>query len=136
MENKNNRDKNLAIIKQLYDCFARKDIPRLLQFLHEEVEWGEPENPYNPAGGTRKGHSGFLEWINIGKNTEEILVLNTHRFITDADSVAVIGHMKCRAISTQKIYESDFVHLIILRHNKVLKFQEFFDTYLAGEAFR
>jgi uncharacterized protein len=132
----NNSEKNLAIVKQLYEAFSRKDINTLLELLHDDVEWGEPENPYNPAGGTRKGHAGFLEWLNIGKNAEDIMALTPHRFLTDTDSVAVIGNMKCRAIRTQKIYESDFVHFIVIRNNKVSKFQEFFDTYLAGEAFR
>ncbi|HVX50334.1 MAG TPA: nuclear transport factor 2 family protein, partial [Chitinophagaceae bacterium] len=129
-------ESNLAIIKQLYDAFSKKDINGLLALLHDDVEWGEPENPYNPAGGTRKGHAGFLEWLNIGKNAEDIIELNPQRFLTDADSVAVIGNMKCRAIKTQKMYASDFVHFIVIRHQKVWKFQEFFDTYLAGEAFR
>ena len=108
----------------------------MLELLHENVEWGEPENPYNPAGGTRIGHKGFLEWISIGKEAEEILQLTPERFLTDRDSVAVVGHMKCKAIKTSKEYESDFVHLIVLQNNKVVKFQEFFDTYAAGEAFR
>ena len=56
--------------------------------------------------------------------------------LTDFDSVAVVGFMKCRAISTGKIYESDFVHLVTIKNGKVIKFQEFFDTYLAGEAFK
>ena len=132
----NSIEANLAIVKDLYDAFSRKDINSLLGLLHIDVEWGEPENPYNPAGGTRKGHAGFLEWLNIGKNAEDILLLNPQRFLTDADSVAVVGNMKCKAIRTQKIYESDFVHFIVIREQKVWKFQEFFDTYIAGEAFR
>jgi ketosteroid isomerase-like protein len=34
------------------------------------------------------------------------------------------------------VYESDFVHLVTFKDGKVARFQEFFDTYLAGEAFR
>ncbi len=132
----NSIETNLAIVNKLYDAFSRKDINSLLGLLHDDVEWGEPENPYNPAGGTRKGHAGFLEWLNIGKSAEDILLLNPQRFLTDADSVAVLGNMKCKAIRTQKIYESDFVHFIVIRDQKVWKFQEFFDTYIAGEAFR
>ena len=98
----NTSEKNLASVKQLYDAFSRKDISTLLELLHDDVEWGEPENPYNPAGGTRKGHAGFLEWLNIGKNAEDILQLNPQRFLTDTDSVAVIGNMRCKAIKTQK----------------------------------
>ncbi len=127
---------NVAIVKQLYAAFEKKEIQTILTLLCEDVEWGEPENPYNPAGGTRHGHEGFLEWITIGKNAEEILELSPERFLTDADSVAVIGRMKCKAIETQKVYNSDFVHFVVIENLKIKKFQEFFDTYIAGEAFR
>lgn len=132
----NNIQLNISIVKSLYEAFSKKEINNLLDLLDENVEWGEPANPYNPAGGTRYGHKGFLEWINIGKNAEQILELTPKRFLTDADSVAVFGYMKCKAIGTKKIYESDFVHFIILEDGKIKKFQEFFDTYIAGEAFR
>ena len=131
-----NTQGNIAIAESLYEAFSRKDISKMLELLHENVEWGEPENPYNPAGGTRHGHKGFLEWLNIGKEAEEILQLTPQRFLTDDNAVAVVGRMKCRANKTQKVYESDFVHLIVIEDHKVRKFQEFFDTYAAGEAFR
>ena len=127
---------NIELVQKLYFAFSKKDINTILSLLSEDVEWGEPENPFNPAGGTRKGHSGFLEWLYIGKESEDILVLEPKRFLTDSDSVAVIGYMKCLAKLTGKIYESDFVHLIVITNNKVSKFQEFFDTYIAGEAFK
>jgi ketosteroid isomerase-like protein len=131
-----NIQNNLNVAKELYSRFARKDMSGMLELLHENVQWGEPENPFNPAGGTRMGHNGFLEWISIGKEAEEILELNILKFLTDNDSVAVFGHMRCKAIKTSKEYESDFVHLIIFQNKKIIKFQEFFDTYAAGEAFR
>lgn len=129
-------NKNIELVLQLYDAFSKKNINVILKLLSDEVEWGEPENPYNPAGGTRKGHAGFMEWLNIGKEAEDILVLEPKRFLCDNDSVAVIGYMKCKAKITGKIYESDFVHFVVIKDNKIAKFQEFFDTYIAGEAFR
>jgi ketosteroid isomerase-like protein len=100
------------------------------------VEWSEPPNPYNPTGGTRQGHDGFLEWIDIGRHAEDILVLEPRKMLVDEDSVAVVGYMKCRAIATGRVYESDFAHLVTFREGKVARLQEFFDTYAAGEAFR
>lgn len=132
----NTPKENLELVKSLYKAFSHRDIGQMLECLHEKVEWGEPENPYNPAGGTRYGHQGFLEWITIGKEAEEILELTPQRFLTDHESVAVIGFMRCKALRTQKIYQSDFVHLLIIQDKKIIKFQEFFDTYIAGEAFR
>lgn len=127
---------NIELVKELYNAFSKRNINALLELLSEDIEWGEPENPFNPAGGTRRGHNGFIEWLNIGKDAEDILVLEPKKFLCDFDSVAVLGYMKCKAKTTGKIYESDFVHFVVIKGGKIVKFQEFFDTYLAGEAFR
>jgi ketosteroid isomerase-like protein len=127
---------NLVTAQQLYSAFARRDIGSILSLLSPDIEWGEPANPFNPAGGTRRGHKGFLEWLTIGRETEEILTLELKKFLVDADSVAVVGYTKCLARPTKKTYETDFVHLITFDDGKVVKFQEFFDTHAAGEAFR
>ena len=132
----NIQEENIKLVQQLYSAFANRDINTIVGLLSSDVEWGEPENPFNPAGGTRHGHQGFLEWLNIGKQAEDILVLEPRKMLTDNDSVAVVGYMRCRAIPTGKTYESDFVHLVTIKSGKVTKFQEFFDTYIAGEAFR
>jgi hypothetical protein len=127
---------NVEIVQRIYAAFGRRDIPAILAMLSPDVEWGEPPNPFNPAGGTRRGHEGFLEWIEIGRQSEDIVVLEPRKMLVDDDSVAVVGFMRCRAIPTGKEYESDFVHVVTLQAGKVAKFQEFFDTYAAGEAFR
>jgi hypothetical protein len=127
---------NTEIVRRLYAAFDGRDIPGILGMLAPDVEWSEPCNPYNPTGGTRRGHEGFLEWADVGRQAEDILVLQPRRMLVDEDSVAVVGYMKCRAVATGKVYESDFVHLVTLRDGKVAKFQEFFDTFAAGEAFR
>ena len=127
---------NVDTVKKLYEAFGKRDINTILSLLDPEVEWGEPENPYNPAGGTRYGHKGFLEWVSIGSNAEEILTLEPRQYLTDENSVAVTGYLKCLAKPTGKVYDSDFVHLVTLKDGLIIKFREFFDTYAAGEAFR
>ncbi len=131
-----NAQANVEIVQGIYAAFARRDIPAIAAMLSPDVEWGEPPNPFNPAAGMRRGHEGFLEWIEIGRRSEDILVLVPRKMLVDEDSVAVVGFMRCRAISTGKEYESDFVHVVTLEAGKVTSFQEFFDTYAAGEAFR
>lgn len=127
---------NVILVQQLYGAFGRRDIASILSLLDPEVEWGEPPNPFNPAGGTRHGHAGFLEWVEIGSRSEEILALEPHKFLADGDTVAVIGFTKCRAKLTGKVYATDFVHVVTLTDGKVTRFQEFFDTFAAAEAFR
>lgn len=127
---------NIEIVQKMYGAFATRDIDAVLGMLAADVEWTEPPNPYNPTAGSRHGHDGFLEWIEIGRRTEEILVLQPRKMLIDDDSVAVVGYLKCLVKATGKVYESDFVHLVTLRNGQVARFQEFFDTHAASEAFR
>jgi ketosteroid isomerase-like protein len=48
----------------------------------------------------------------------------------------MVGFTKCLAEPANKIYETDFVHLFIFRNNKIVKFQEYFDTFITAEAFK
>ncbi len=127
---------NLAVVQEVYAAFAQRDMKAILAHLSPEILWSEPENPFNPAAGTRHGHAGFLEWARIGREAEDIELLEPQLFLTSEDAVAVVGHMKCRARRTGRAYESDFVHVVRFRDGMITRFQEFFDTYAAGEAFR
>ncbi len=127
---------NLDVVHALYAAFARRDIQAMLACLAPDVVWCEPENPFNPAAGTHRGHQGFLAWVQIGRDAEDIELLEPSQFLSNKDAVAVVGRMRCRAKQTGRVYESDFVHVVTFRDDKIVRFQEYFDTYAAGEAFR
>ena len=127
---------NIKTVQSLYAAFQKRDVNAILTMLSPDVEWSEPENPHNPAGGTRHGQAGFLDWLRIGNESEEILTLQPLEFLSNAESVAVVGHSTCRVRTTGRQYATDFVHLITFRNGKIVRFQEFFDTYAAAEAFR
>jgi len=127
---------HVAIVRELDAAFRKGDIGAILAVLSPDVEWGEPDNPFNPAAGTRCGHTGFLEWLRIGRESEEIVLLEVRQFLGEGETVAVVGHTKCRAKSTGRTYETDFVHLVTLRDGLIVRCQEFFDTFAGGPAFR
>ncbi len=127
---------SIETVQTLYAAFAQRDIQAMLAHLAPDVVWCEPENPYNPAAGTHRGHQGFLEWVQIGREAEDIELLEPRQLLANEAAVAVVGHMRCRAKQTGRVYESDFVHIVTFRDGKIVRFQEFFDTYAAGEAFR
>ena len=122
--------------RRLYALFAEGNVPGLLAMLQPDVEWAEPENPFNPAGGTRHGHAGVVEWLTVGHASEEILSLEPRIILTAPDTVAVVGTSTCRVRSTGRTYTTEFVHVIRFRDGKVAGFREYFDTFAAAEAFR
>jgi ketosteroid isomerase-like protein len=126
----------VSMVQRLYDAFARRRLDEVLPFLAADVEWSEPDNPWNPAGGTRRGHAGFMEWARVGAEAEEVLELEPRAYLTGTDAVAVVGRARCRVRRTGREYQTDFVHLVQFRGEQIARFQEFFDTYAAADAFR
>lgn len=127
---------NIDLVRGLYASFERGDATTLLKAVSPSVEWQEPDNPYNPAAGTRHGLAGVVEWLRVGHEAEEILTLDLAEIIAHADTVVVIGHTRCRVRQTGRVYATDFVHLITVKDGQIHRFQEFFDTYAAAEAFK
>jgi uncharacterized protein len=128
--------RDVKAVQQLYAAFRRGDVGGILALLSADVEWCEPENPFNPAAGTWRGEAGFLKWFRVGKESEEILALEPRLFLSGGNSVAVVGYSKCLAKSTGRTYETDFVHVVTFQDGRIIRFQEFFDTFAAAEAFR
>src|SRR4249919_1057148 len=112
--------KNVAAVIDLYAAFRKGNVHAILALLSPDVEWGEPDNPFNPAAGTRHGHAGFLEWLRLGKESEDILALDARQFLSGGEAVAVVGHTKCRAKLTGRTYETDFVHLVTWRDGLIV----------------
>lgn len=56
--------------------------------------------------------------------------------LVDGDMAAAVGRTRIVARPTGTAYEMDFVHLITVADGKITRFVEFFDTWLAAEAFR
>lgn len=127
---------HIQTVQRLYAAFASRNIGAILGAISPAVKCGEPDNPYNPAAGTRQGHAGFLEWLRVGRDSEEVLSLDLKPFLVSADSVAVVGHTTCKVKATGKSYATDFIHLITFNDGLVVEFREFFDTYAASEAFK
>ena len=128
--------RSAVLVERLYAAFEQGDTEAALDSLADDVVWTEPENPWNPTGGTWRGRAGVTKWLAIGRESEEIIELLPMDFLAKGDTVIVTGHMTCRARSTNRVYESDFVHVIQVRDGKIARFQEFFDTWAAAEAFR
>ncbi len=83
-----------VVQESLHAAFRKGDVGAILAVISPDVEWTEPDNPFNPAAGTRHGQAGFLEWLRIGKESEQILVLEPRQFLSDGDTVAVVGYTK------------------------------------------
>lgn len=67
--------------------------------------------------------------------TEEVEQMDLQDFIAQSDKVLVFGHYKGRVKSTGRSYTKEFIHVVMLRHGKVIKFREYVASDDMHEAF-
>jgi ketosteroid isomerase-like protein len=73
------------------------------------------------------------QWVRIG--SEAGYPLAERDGSCGGDTVAVIGPPGV-ARRRRERHDTDFVHVVTFVEGRIIRFQEFFDTYAAGEAFR
>ena len=52
-------NENIELVHELYDAFARRDLPARLATLADDIEWHETASGY--AGEVRRGHDAIIQ---------------------------------------------------------------------------
>jgi hypothetical protein len=124
--------RNTKIVQEMYAAFKAGDIQSLLNRVSEDIDWMiQGPTEISPLMGTRRGRDQVAEFFRKIDEVEEVQLFEPRDYIAQDDKVAVFGHYKARVKATNRIAESDFVHLFVLQDGKVVKFRELFDTAAA-----
>lgn len=127
---------SLETVKAGYECFAKKDIPGLLELFANDIEWKLPEISGVPHAGVRRGIEAMGEFFRLLDEAEDITAFEPGEFITEGDRVVVLGSIKATVRATGRDYASDWVHVFRVADGKVKSFNEFFDSAAVERAFQ
>lgn len=120
---------NVALIRGIYDAFARGDIADVLGRMSPGIVWNEAENfPYadgNPYIGPQAVASGIFarcgsEWDGFAVVVEEI--------IDAGDTIVVTGRYKGRYKATGIEQNTQMAHIWRVAGGKAVRFQQHADT--------
>ena len=126
---------NSDTIRNLYDAFARADIPAVLAALAPNVSWTEAEG--FPYGGTYTGPDAVLHNVFMKLGTEwEGFAAVPHEFIADRDTVVALGEYSGTYKATGKGFSAPFAHVWKFRNGKVATFRQHTDTAVVQKALR
>ncbi len=119
---------NVDVVQQAYAAFGRGDIPTLLSFLTDDVEWSQPGPSVVPFAGTRRGHEGVAEFFSLVGETLEFEQFEPREFVAQGDTVVVLGYERSLVKPTGHTIEQEWVHVYTLRDGKIAKGRLFEDT--------
>lgn len=127
--------RNLATTEALFAAFGAKDIPGIMEHLHDEalIEFYGPSTI--PYAGTYRGKGECRLFFERVLSSVEVHQFDAEEFIAERDKVVVTGHLNLTALPTGKTIDSDFVHVITLKDGKWLRFRDFMNTAVAVAAF-
>lgn len=120
---------NVALVKGIYEAFAKGDVPGVLGRMAPGIVWNEAENfPYadgNPYVGPEAVAGGVFmrcatEWDGFAVSPEE--------FIDGGETIVVLGRYLGSYKKTGKPQRTQMVHVWRVKDGKAAQFQQYADT--------
>jgi uncharacterized protein len=130
-----NEQENIALVKKLYEAFARGDVQTILDHVTEDVKWSNPGPSIVPYFGDRTGPGQVREFFNHLVGTQENVNLTIDQFIAQGDAVATLGRFTGNVKATGKPFDSLVGHFFTIRDGKVARWIGLGDTANAAVAY-
>jgi len=127
---------NTQLVQLAYRNFQNGDVQSVLGSLSEDIEWIVPQIEGVPMGGTYHGVEEVGQFFSSLGDAQEPRQFEAREFVSEAETVVALGHYAWYVNTTGREWESDFVHVFIVRDGKIARFQEFTDTAAIDAAFR
>jgi ketosteroid isomerase-like protein len=121
---------NGSLLRNLYDAFARGDIPAVLGAMRPDIHWHQAEgNPYRPTGEPWVGPDAVLHELFLKLGAEwDGFSIQTKAFHDAGDSVIVEARYSGTYRPTGKSMDAQVCHVWDVRDGKVSRFQQYVDT--------
>ena len=121
---------NPAFVRSLYDAFGRGDMETIIDNVDPAIEWvSHISGETVPWGGRRSGRAGVASFFQaIGENLD-FEAFEPRQFLDSGDAVTVLGRTRARFKGDGGgMFDSEWVHIFMIRDGKVARFQEYYDT--------
>ena len=129
----NSSEQNLNIVKELYEKFKNRDLDRLRELFHPQIEW--TQMPSFPNGGHFVGPDAIFENVFKGfRENWDGWEANVDDYLESTGTVIATGFYKGTFKATGKSMQAEFVHWYRVVDGKVISFKQYTDTFSVLEA--
>ncbi len=120
---------HVQIVRQLYEAFARGDVPAVLGSLDSAIHWQEAEGFVYADGNPYVGHDAVLQGV-FGRLVGEWdgFAVHPKDIVATADGALATGRYTGTYKGTGKSVDAQFAHVWRITDGKVRGFQQYTDT--------
>jgi ketosteroid isomerase-like protein len=127
---------NIQIVQDVYKNFGEKNIAGILSHFDKEVVWERPGAPDIPFCGIFNGHDGMIKFLTLVSQNVKLDSFIPKQFLSEGDTVVVIGEDSAKAIPTGKSYTTDWIQVFFLKDKKIVRGRAYIDTLQIAKAFQ
>lgn len=120
---------NVALIRSLYDAFAKGDVATVLAAMSPEIVWNEAEgNPW-ADGNPYVGPDAVLKGVFIRCAGEfDGFAVEVDELLDAGDTVIMLGRYLGKATKTGRPQRTQAAHVWRIANGRVVRFQQYADT--------
>lgn len=131
-----NEAAKIELVKHVYEAFAKRDIPRLLGYLTDDIKWELPIIEGLELWGKRRGRDRVAEFFRRQGELQEERHFHPQEFFAQGDKVVVMGYYEWTVKATGSSFACDWVHVFSLAGQHIDKFKEYTDTNQVARAYQ
>ena len=128
---------NQQIIQKVYEAFNRKDYSAVLELFDRQMEWFAAEHSpladQSPYRGVDQIRKGVFDRIMQGFET---LTVQVDEMIHNGNKVVALGYYHGLLKGKEKPFQAQLAHVWTIHENRIVKFQQYLDTYQVAQAMK
>jgi hypothetical protein len=121
-------------VQAAYAAFGKGDIPGLLEYVTDDVEWTFDGSTGDPYMRTARGKDDLVAWFGEVASCDAIQAFEPRKMLAGAEHVTVIGWERTQALPAGGIFETPWIHVWELRGGKLARFFGMLDTAAVARA--
>jgi uncharacterized protein len=125
---------DVEILRGGYEAFGRGDIGGITEAFDEDVEFVGPNSQRMPGAGTFRGKEAVGALLAGMRERWDDLIWAPDEFVSEGETIVVLGHMEGRAKATGTRVKVPFVHVWRMSGGKVRRGQALTDTAVVADA--
>jgi ketosteroid isomerase-like protein len=123
---------NVAVVREFFATLERGDLPGVIEFVGEEIDWQSPVTHTHPPE---------ISWSSIRRTKQEVAAFfkelgqnvkpegfELFKVSAQDDRVVVEGKNRGTVCKTGRTYEHEWVMIFSIRDNKIIRFRHYYDT--------
>jgi uncharacterized protein len=125
---------NATTIRGIYEALSRGDVAAVLAAMDERIEWNEAEHYTYWPGGAFTGPPAVVTGVfaRIAQDLQDFRI-DVRRIVAAGDTVLVEARYRGSVKATGKAFDAQAAHVWDLRDGKVIRFQQYTDTWLFAQ---